>query len=113
MEYTQKCITGTQTFPISKLSGWKHTNEFNKSSKITQQKILKRLRQHLCHGNQLVIGNRGGWWTVSSKQGNYPDKEADKTLYKDRWQEHQQFSSSKEKTHQMGMLDLDQRRVKI
>ena len=28
MGHAQKCITGTQTFPISKLGGWKHTTSF-------------------------------------------------------------------------------------
>ena len=32
MRRTQKCITCTQTFPISKLDGWKHTTAFHKSS---------------------------------------------------------------------------------
>ena len=30
--HAEKCITGTQTFPISKLGGWKHTIPFRKSS---------------------------------------------------------------------------------
>ena len=33
MGHTQKCITGTQTFPISNLGGWKDTTAFHKSSK--------------------------------------------------------------------------------
>ena len=31
--HAQKCITGTHTFLISKLGGWKHTTAFHKSSK--------------------------------------------------------------------------------
>ena len=36
MRHTEKCITGMQTFPMSKLSGWKHTNEFHKSSEANR-----------------------------------------------------------------------------
>ena len=36
MGHAQKCITGTQTFPIIKLDGWKCTNAFQKSSPDTQ-----------------------------------------------------------------------------
>ena len=32
MRHAQNCITGTQTFPISHLSGWKHTTALIKSS---------------------------------------------------------------------------------
>ena len=28
MQHTQKCITGTLTFPMSKLGGWKHTTAY-------------------------------------------------------------------------------------
>ena len=63
MGHTQKCITGAQNFPISKLGGWKHTITFHKSSKMSRHQALKHLRQSLCYGNRLVIGNRGGGWT--------------------------------------------------
>ena len=63
MGHAQKCITGTQTFPISKLGGWKYTTAFHKSSKWTQHQALKHLRQYWCYGNWSVIGNRGGRWT--------------------------------------------------
>ena len=36
-----KSITGTQTFPISKLGGWKHINAFRKSSKTNRHQALK------------------------------------------------------------------------
>ena len=35
---SQNCITGTQTFSISKLGVWKHTTVFHKSSKTNQHK---------------------------------------------------------------------------
>ena len=63
MGLAQKCITGTQTFPISKLGGWKHTTAFRKSSKTNRHQTLKHLRQYLCYGNWSVIGNRRGRWT--------------------------------------------------
>ena len=34
MRHAQKCITGTQTFPISKLGDWKHSTAFHKLSKL-------------------------------------------------------------------------------
>ena len=63
MGHTQKCITGTQPFPISKLGGWKDTTAFHKSSKANQHHALKHLRQYWCYGNWPVIGNRRGRWT--------------------------------------------------
>ena len=62
--HAQKCITGTQTFPISKLGGWKHTTTFHKSSETNRHQTLKHLRQHRCYGNRSVVGNRGGRWTL-------------------------------------------------
>ena len=59
-------ITGTQTFPISKLGGWKHTTAFHKLSKMNRHQALKHLRQYLCYGNWSVIGNRRGWWTFQN-----------------------------------------------
>ena len=44
MGNAQKCITGTQTFPISKLGGWKHTAAFHKSSKMNRHQRLRHLR---------------------------------------------------------------------
>ena len=64
MSHAQKCITGTQTFPISKLGGWKHTTEFHKSSEANRHQALKHLRQYRCYENLSVIGNRGGRWTL-------------------------------------------------
>ena len=63
MGHTQKCITGTQIFPISKLGGWKDTIAFHKSSKTNRHQELKHLRQYWRYGNWLVIGNRRGLWT--------------------------------------------------
>ena len=63
MGHTQKCITGAQTFPISKLGGWKDTTTFHKSSKRNRHQALKNLRQYWCYGNWSVIGNRRGRWT--------------------------------------------------
>ena len=44
MGHAQKCITGTQIFPLSKLCSWKHTTVFHKSSKTNQHQVLKHLR---------------------------------------------------------------------
>ena len=43
MGHAQKCITCTQTFPISKLGGWKYTTTFHKSSKIDRYQALNTL----------------------------------------------------------------------
>ena len=59
----QKCITGTQTFLISKLGGWKDTTAFHKLSKTNRHQALKHLRQYRCYGNWSVIRNRRGRWT--------------------------------------------------
>ena len=59
----EKCITGTQTFPISKLGGWKHSTAFHKSFKTNRHQALKHLRQYWCYENWSVIGNRRGRWT--------------------------------------------------
>ena len=64
MRQAQKCITGTQTFPISKLGGWKHTTVFHKSSKANRHQALQHLRQYRCYRNRSVVGNRGGRWTL-------------------------------------------------
>ena len=45
MGLAQKCITGTQTFPIGKLGDWKHIITFHKSPKKSRQQALKHLRQ--------------------------------------------------------------------
>ena len=60
---SQKCITGTQTFPIFKLSGWKHSTEFHKSFRTNRHQTLKHLGQYCCYRNRSVIGNRGDRWT--------------------------------------------------
>ena len=64
MRHALKCITGTQTFPISKLGGWKHTTAFHRSSEVNRHQALKHLRQYRCYGNRSVVGNRGGRWTL-------------------------------------------------
>ena len=46
MGHAQKCITGTQTFPISKLGGLKDTTGFHKSSKTNRHQALKHFRQY-------------------------------------------------------------------
>ena len=66
MGHAQKCITGTQTFPIIKRCGWKHTIAFHKLSKTNRHQVLKHLRQYWCYGNWSVIGNRGGRWTFQN-----------------------------------------------
>ena len=45
MGQAQNCITGPQTFPISKLGGWKHTITFHKSSRTNRHQALNHLRQ--------------------------------------------------------------------
>ena len=67
MGHTQKCITGTQTFPISKLCSWKDTTAFHKLSKTNRHQVLKHLRQYWCYGNWLVIINRRGRWTFRNR----------------------------------------------
>ena len=44
MRHAQKFIIGTQTFPISKLDGWKHTTAFHKSSEANRHQALNHLR---------------------------------------------------------------------
>ena len=56
--HTQKCITGRQIFPISKLGGWKHTTAFHKSFENNRHQTLKRFKNHRCCRNQSIIGNR-------------------------------------------------------
>ena len=63
MGHAQKRITGTQTFMISKLGGWKLTTAFHKSSKANRHQALKYFRQYCCYGDWSVIGNRRGRWT--------------------------------------------------
>ena len=62
MRHAQKCITGTQTFPISKLGGWKHTTAFHKSSEANRHRALEHLRQYRCYGNRPAVCNRGRRW---------------------------------------------------
>ena len=64
MGHAQNYITDTQTFPISKLGGWKDTTAFLKSSKTNRHQALKHLRQYRCYGNWSVIGNRRGRCTL-------------------------------------------------
>ena len=67
MRQPLKCITGAQTFSMSKLGDWKHTTAFHKSSETSRQKTLNHLRQYCCYGNWSVIGNRGGRWTLRNR----------------------------------------------
>ena len=60
MGHTQKCIPGTQTFPISKLGSYRSTLLRSISSKTNRHQTLKHFRQHWCYENRLAIGNRGG-----------------------------------------------------
>ena len=46
MGHAQKRITGTQTFSMSKLGGWKHTTAFRKLSKMNRHQALKHLRRY-------------------------------------------------------------------
>ena len=57
--HEQKCITGTQTFLISKLGGWKDTTAFHKSSKTNRHQALKHLTI-LMLWKLVVIDNRIG-----------------------------------------------------
>ena len=59
----KKCITGTQTFPISLLGGWKHTTALHKLSKMNPHQMFRHLRQYWCYGHWFIIGNRGWQWT--------------------------------------------------
>ena len=59
MGHAQKVHQGTQTFPISKLGGWKHTTAFHKSPKTNRHQAFK----HRCHENRQEIGYRGRLWT--------------------------------------------------
>ena len=43
IRHVQKCITGTQTIPISKLGSWKHITAFHKSSEANRHQVLKYL----------------------------------------------------------------------
>ena len=60
-----KVIT-SQTFPISKLCGWKHTAAFHRQSETNRHQTLRHLWQYWCYGNRSVIGNRGGLWTFQN-----------------------------------------------
>ena len=55
--------TGTQTFPKSKLGGWKHTTAFHISSKTNRHQALKHLGKYCCYWKRSVIGKRWGRWT--------------------------------------------------
>ena len=63
MGHAQKCITGTQTFPISKLGGWKHTTAFHTSSNTNRHQALIHLKHYWYYGNWSLIGNRRLRWT--------------------------------------------------
>ena len=58
MRHAQKCITGTQTFPISKLGVWKPTTAFHKSSKADRHQALKHLRllDRVVSGSSFLAG---------------------------------------------------------
>ena len=110
MLHAQKCITGTKTFPISKLGGWKHTTAFQKSSETNRHHTLKHLRQYSCYGNRSVVANRGGQWTIwdrsdislspasrETTQTNKPQKHYTKTSASAVHQHQQNISSSLKK----------------
>ena len=71
MGHARKCITGTQTFLISKLGGWKHTLTVTPLHSINSPRwtdtrhsnTIEWLTQYWCYGYWSVIGNRGGLWT--------------------------------------------------
>ena len=75
MGHTQKCITGTQTCPINKLGGWKHTINRPRRSDTKYcgywwyvtggGDVTDYGGGQTSSGNWhlSVIGNRGGWWT--------------------------------------------------
>ena len=108
--HTQMRITSTQTFPISKLGGWKHTTVFHKSTETNRHQTLRHLWQYWCYGNWSVIGNRGGRWTFwnwgdiglspasrETTQTKKPSKHLTEV-----GSEHQPFSSKWEETYQEG-----------
>ena len=41
MGHAQKCITGTQTFPISKLGGWKHSTPLHSTNRPRRTDISR------------------------------------------------------------------------
>ena len=61
-----------QTFPISKLGGWKHSTTVRKSSETNLHLTLKHFRQYWCYGNLSVFDNREGLWPVSSRPRKLP-----------------------------------------
>ena len=67
MRHAQKCITGTQAFPISKLGGWKHTTALNKSSEVNLHQgrlFMRRLgipKNIPLSGTKLTLGLRVGF----------------------------------------------------
>ena len=69
MGHTQKCITGTQIFQISKQCCWKHITAFLKSTKTKRHQALKHLGQCWCCGNRSVIGNRR-WRLIFRNRGD-------------------------------------------
>ena len=62
MRHTQKCITVTQTCPLSKLGGWKHTTAFHKSSEANRHQALKHLRPAVPMGRDPKKGREAISW---------------------------------------------------
>ena len=85
MRHTQKCSTGTQTFPIIKFGGRKHTTAFHKMSETNRHQTIKHLRQRMLW--KLVVNWQQGMIVdlsvlgSHSSGGNYPDEDATKTLH--------------------------------
>ena len=61
--HAQKCITGTQTFPISKLGGWKHTSTSLRSTNRPRRRDAKPSNTldnvYWFYGNRSVEEDRG------------------------------------------------------
>ena len=71
MRHAQKCITGTQSFLISKLGGWS-TPLRSINPPRQRHQGLKHLTQYRCYGNRSVVGNRGGRWTLWNRGDKGP-----------------------------------------
>ena len=87
--HTKKCITGTQTIPISKLGGWKHTTVFHESSKTNRHWRLNTLENTdvIEIGRQLATYYDGGRFGIGvtlaclQQAGKHPDEQAAETLH--------------------------------
>ena len=61
MRHSQKCITSTLTFPISKLNAWKHTTAFHKSSEANRNKTLDKTRRSKPKTLLMLWKSVGSW----------------------------------------------------